>query len=401
MAKKSKLQGLQKLRFYCQMCQKQCRDENGFKCHAASEGHLRQMQLFAESANETIDDFSNRFKTGFLDILSHRHSSKRIDANKVYQEYIAFKEHIHMNATIWTSLSEFVKYLGRESLCIVEETEQGWFVQYIDRDPRAMARQALSQKTKKAEMDDEERTRRRIEAQIAAVGGAQGDDESVSESRNLTREEGEKVTVSLNSQASTATKKRPRIDMESNKGSVFENNNNNNISSTSSSSSGHAPRQLSNVERIMLEEEQKRKKEIEIKRLQAEKMAKESEEALNAKHENWIFEGIYVKIKNKEVAEGKFFKKKGLVTRVVDDFLAEIDVDGSVLRLDQDELETVIPKVGNCIMILNGRYRGSTATLVEIDQDSFSCTAKIDSGANSGQVVKNLEYEDISKFLKF
>ena len=28
-AQKSK--GLQKLRFFCQLCQKQCRDENGFK----------------------------------------------------------------------------------------------------------------------------------------------------------------------------------------------------------------------------------------------------------------------------------------------------------------------------------------------------------------------------------
>ena len=26
-----KAKGLQKLRWYCQMCQKQCRDENGFK----------------------------------------------------------------------------------------------------------------------------------------------------------------------------------------------------------------------------------------------------------------------------------------------------------------------------------------------------------------------------------
>lgn len=30
---KMKSKGLQKLRWYCQMCQKQCRDENGFKCH--------------------------------------------------------------------------------------------------------------------------------------------------------------------------------------------------------------------------------------------------------------------------------------------------------------------------------------------------------------------------------
>jgi hypothetical protein len=30
-----KAKGLQKLRWYCQMCQKQCRDENGFKVRRA------------------------------------------------------------------------------------------------------------------------------------------------------------------------------------------------------------------------------------------------------------------------------------------------------------------------------------------------------------------------------
>ena len=37
LANKMKSKGLQKLRWYCQMCAKQCRDENGFKCHTMSE----------------------------------------------------------------------------------------------------------------------------------------------------------------------------------------------------------------------------------------------------------------------------------------------------------------------------------------------------------------------------
>jgi DNA/RNA-binding protein KIN17 len=41
---KIKAKGLQKLRWYCQMCAKQCRDENGFKCHVTSESHLRQVR---------------------------------------------------------------------------------------------------------------------------------------------------------------------------------------------------------------------------------------------------------------------------------------------------------------------------------------------------------------------
>uniref|UniRef100_A0A453DZZ0 KIN17 C2H2-type zinc finger domain-containing protein n=3 Tax=Aegilops tauschii TaxID=37682 RepID=A0A453DZZ0_AEGTS len=43
MANRMKARGLQKLRWYCQMCEKQCRDENGFKCHCSSESHQRQM----------------------------------------------------------------------------------------------------------------------------------------------------------------------------------------------------------------------------------------------------------------------------------------------------------------------------------------------------------------------
>ena len=47
-----KAKGLQKLRWYCQCCAKQCRDENGFKCHTESENHQRQLLLVAENPEE-------------------------------------------------------------------------------------------------------------------------------------------------------------------------------------------------------------------------------------------------------------------------------------------------------------------------------------------------------------
>ena len=48
-ANRVKAKGLGKLRFYCQMCAKQCRDENGFKCHTMSDAHQRQMLVFAQN----------------------------------------------------------------------------------------------------------------------------------------------------------------------------------------------------------------------------------------------------------------------------------------------------------------------------------------------------------------
>ncbi len=54
-------------------------------------------------------------------------------ALQVYQEYISDRNHLHMNATKWLSLTGFVKWLGKEGKAIVDETEKGWFVTYIDR----------------------------------------------------------------------------------------------------------------------------------------------------------------------------------------------------------------------------------------------------------------------------
>lgn len=69
LANKMKSKGLQKLRWYCQMCQKQCRDENGFKCHVTSESHQRQILLFADNAGRYLDEFSGEFCKGFLETL--------------------------------------------------------------------------------------------------------------------------------------------------------------------------------------------------------------------------------------------------------------------------------------------------------------------------------------------
>lgn len=58
----------------------------------------------------------------------------RIEAHKVYNEYIQDKQHVHMNSTKWLTLTEYVKYLGREGFCKVEETEKGWYISVIHRD---------------------------------------------------------------------------------------------------------------------------------------------------------------------------------------------------------------------------------------------------------------------------
>ena len=71
------------------------------------------MKLFAENSSSYIDQFSADFEASFMDILSRRFRSTRVWSNVVYQEVIADRGHIHMNATKWESLTGFVKYLGK------------------------------------------------------------------------------------------------------------------------------------------------------------------------------------------------------------------------------------------------------------------------------------------------
>ncbi|EEH10494.1 conserved hypothetical protein [Histoplasma capsulatum G186AR] len=166
LSNKLKSKGLQRLRWYCQVCERQMRDENGFKCHTQSESHVRQMLLVGEDPRKYIQQYSNEFLSDFLKQLRTSHGEKAININHFYQEYIANKEHIHMNATRWPSLTEFAKYLGREGICRVEEGEKGIFISWIDNSPDALRRQDALRKKEMQDRGDEERERRMIEEQV-------------------------------------------------------------------------------------------------------------------------------------------------------------------------------------------------------------------------------------------
>ncbi|KAG2337058.1 hypothetical protein BDR05DRAFT_941904 [Suillus weaverae] len=202
LANKMKSKGLQRLRWYCQVCEKQCRDENGFKCHAQSEAHLRQMLVVGENAGRHIADFSSQFQHDFVQLLSRRYNTKRVRINQVYQEFIQDKNHLHMNATRWVTLTEFAKYLGRSGIARVDETEKGWFIAWIDSSPKALAKQEASIKKDRATRDDEQRERTLISEQIerAKLEKEASDEGSASPpvGEGLKREEGaEKVVLSF------------------------------------------------------------------------------------------------------------------------------------------------------------------------------------------------------------
>lgn len=377
-ANKIKAKGLQKLRWYCQMCQKQCRDENGFKCHTTSESHQRQLLLFADNADKYIDEFSKEFEEGYCELLKRQFGTKRVNANRVYQDYIADRNHLHMNSTQWETLTEFVKWLGREGKCVVDETEKGWFVQYIDRDPETIAMQEALAKKEKMDKDDSEKMMEFLEKQIER-GKELGksvqhqptelvrDESSDPITINIPKFKKPDVTIPLLQRANSSLKK-------------------DDLSTTQKPDSAKSSfvykktekKKSSALDEIMKEEEEKRKKV--------------------PKRQNWLTEDIVVKILTDSLGD-KYYKKKGVVVKVIDKFCAKVRLmDSEVkLKLDQAHLETVIPAVGRLVKVLNGAYAGLKAELVDIDTKHFCVTLKIASGPLSGKIVKSVQYEDVSK----
>jgi len=203
LSNKLKSKGLQRLRWYCQVCEKQCRDENGFKCHTQSESHVRQIQLVAGNSKKVISDYSQQFIRDFLLQLRTAHGTKPIHINHFYQEYIANKEHVHMNATRWTSLTMLAKHLGQEGICRVEETDKGLHIAWIDNSPEALRRQEAIRKRERMDKGDEEREQRLIQEQVdRAQDMARLQDEN-DETRELQRNEGEKIKLNFGAVSET------------------------------------------------------------------------------------------------------------------------------------------------------------------------------------------------------
>lgn len=373
---KMKAKGLQKLRWYCQMCQKQCRDENGFKCHTMSESHQRQLLLFANNAKKYIDEFSYEFAKAYLDILRRQFGTKRVAANRVYQEYISDRNHLHMNATRWVTLGGFVKWLGRTGKCIIDETEKGWYITYIDRDPETIAKEERKNKKLKMDKDDEERTLEFIEKQVKHGQGTVTKNEEPVFTELKRENEDEKLCLDIKLDVKTKPLTTP-VPLTKLIKPSDEMSDNKSIRSFKTNKSEES-RKRSALDEIMAKEESLKEK--------------------SNRKDYWITEGIVIKVMTKSLGED-FYKQKGVIVEVKNKYTAIVKLldSGKKLKLDQEHLETVIPAVGRLVKIVNGAYRGETATLLSLDELNFSVEIEIASGLLQGRKLKNVQYEDISK----
>ncbi|VDL74925.1 unnamed protein product [Nippostrongylus brasiliensis] len=422
-ANRIKSKGLQKLRWFCQMCQKQCRDQNGFKCHLTSESHQRQLLLVAENTGSFLRQFSKEFEGNFMQILKTCFGTKRVRANEVYQEYIKDKGHVHMNSTIWHTLTGFVLYLGKSGKCKIDQNEKGWYIQYIDQEE--VLRKAEEAKRMKAEKDDEERQQEMINAQVRRALEQQGGEVVEPRATELIRtDDNEKISLNLNLEKKPTLEvilfpcfvylldlKRPVLSGVS----VFDQlktKKEEPVSDEERSSSRRRDRshdrehRRDRKDRDVKKERRSRSRSRSRDRHRGRRAEsppldeiREQQERFKEKKnrkDHWLHEGIVVKITTKKLGDN-YYKAKGVVKSLIDEYTATVKLDdGVIVKLDQSHVETVIPSVGREMKIVNGAYRGCIAKLESLNQDDFCLNLTISEGPLRGRNVQ-VPYEDASK----
>uniref|UniRef100_A0A061SGC7 DNA/RNA-binding protein KIN17 n=1 Tax=Tetraselmis sp. GSL018 TaxID=582737 RepID=A0A061SGC7_9CHLO len=379
-ANRIKAKGLQKLKWYCQLCQKQCRDENGFKCHCNSESHKRQMMVFGQNPHKVVETYSQEFERNFLEHLRMSHPHSRVQATVVWNEFIANRHHIHMNSTKWTTLTEFVKYLGREGKCKVEETEKGWFITLVSKDPAQELEEERRSKRERHEREEETRAAKALQEQIERAQKHAKTDPEEPASTELERDDGAgPLTLEVDF---SKRKPAPSRQVQASSLPTF----------AGDDVAGGSKDQKHEKKGLPPRPQKERRNALEelMKKDQAQKASKRSE--------FWLAKGIIVKVMARELKDEGYYKKKGSVERVVDSRVAEISMldSGDVLRVDQEQLETVIPQPGGQVLIVNGAYRGSRAKLLDVDLNKFKGHLRVTSGNMKGESLW-LDYEDFSK----
>lgn len=408
-ANRCKSKGLQKLKWYCEMCQKQCRDQNGFKCHLMSENHQRQLLLFAENQKSYLRQFSTEFESNFMRVLRFTFGTKRVRANEVYQEYIKEKGHVHMNSTVWHTLTGFVLYLGDSGKCKIDQNDKGWHISYIDQESEL--RKQKAQKKAKNERDDEDRMnellQKRIEKAIERYG-KEVEEEGYAP-KEFQRNDGEIVKFSFASSSSLLTvKSEVEVEFEEDIKPDFNKIKEEPINFDDLNYAINQPILVKEESKpLNIFEKDKSKKKLKHsskpstssqKRSALDEIRDEQEQFKEKRNRKdfWLFKGIIVKLVSKKLGS-KYYKMKGEVISVIDNYTAQIELDdGTIIKVDQSDLETVIPALGRDMLIVNGAYRGTKACLLEILEDKYMVKLKLKEGTFNGRVI-DVIYEDASK----
>ncbi|OMO67880.1 hypothetical protein CCACVL1_20236 [Corchorus capsularis] len=113
---------------------------------------------------------------------------------------------------------------------------------------------------------------------------------------------------------------------------------------------------------------------------------------------SWLRNHIRVRVISKDLEGGRLYLKKGQVVDVIQPYICDILMDESrklVRGVEQELLETALPKPGGPVLVLYGRHKDVYGSLMERDRDRETGIVR---DADSHELV-NVKLEQIAEFV--
>ncbi|KNC50670.1 HsKin17 protein [Thecamonas trahens ATCC 50062] len=375
-----KRRGLRKIKFYCQMCEKECSDRNGFEAHSRSAGHLAKMELFAANPEKYLAMFSDQFEADFMELVKSRHRGRKVLVNYVHNEYVQDRSHVRLNGTRWKTLDEFAQHLSSKGIVELSYDDDGNpYIKYIDVAVLS-AREKHAEKERKrkarvaAKLEDQRRSA--MEASVAAARAAGSLAGPVLE---LARPpDSDTISVALPAKAAQPAPLRgpaaaldplqPPAPLRTAPATL-----------PSARLPAH-PKPLSNVERIL-----------------QETRAREARDAARA---TWAVPGAVVRIldasldslfKAKAVVVSRHASPRHLVAVAV---VGTPPADRVLVDIDEALLRPVLPPIGKPVVVVRGEHAGERGVLVDHMPSDKSLAVRLDA---TGITVRGLGYAAVCK----
>lgn len=261
--------------------------------------------------------FRNVFKFNKL----QKKRGKRVKANDLYKQVISDRNHIHMNATIWSTLTNFVIHLGKSGKCEVDQAGKDWYVRFIVPQKDDHKRRQI-----RLEAGDEEMDRKLVSQQKKAY-----DEMEILPSKKPLKNTEKDDEKRLNFKEKLAFSLKPTKNTkirESGFGQKFS----------------QKDKKLKFSQKIAKKDKDKRnKKEIEKLMLEDEK----EKQRRRKKDEAWLREGLIVKINDEQFCDGRFFGKKAIVQKVHQAGAeGEVEMLGTkeLIKIGCNRLKVVLPR---------------------------------------------------------
>ena len=274
----------------------------------------------------------------------------------------------------------FIQHLGKSGKCVVDETEKGWYITWIDRDPETIARQEASNKKVKLAQDDQEKEAEFIRKQVELDRLRKGEEVQSIYTALIRSDAEEKIQLGLKLPPTLDAK--PMNTSSKLSSNVFKSSSSKKYDEKPNSSSKEKRKATSAMEEIMQAELSSKKKQHQSSSATPPKPADKP----------WLAKRIMVKIVAKSLGD-KYYKQKGHIKELVDPYTGIVVTNsGAKLKLDQSHLETVIPAKGRTVIILRGKRKGHEAILRDIIVEEFKAELEFSDGD-----LLTLPYEEFSK----